>query len=180
MSSENTIYPIDDLEIDSFEELSTKNDEWVSEDKKRKLVVIVMGGGVFSDWKGVWLKDIILSSTDSLVASELMRVQLSKNADSKEVLKTVFVDVFEFQQGQGIMNSKVYCSATGGKLEEMGKYSLCGEKDTSTEEYIEAFVEEDVRTVQDLPEQIDVDETIRLFMEQLEERNFSMPVLVPA
>ncbi|EKD57576.1 MAG: hypothetical protein ACD_57C00227G0002, partial [uncultured bacterium] len=37
---------------------------------------------------------------------------------------------------------------------------------------------EPVRFESDLPEKIDIEETVRLFMEQLEDRNLMMPALI--
>lgn len=172
-------YPIDDLEAENFDELGSRNDEWENETAKRKLVVNIINGEKNSTWEGSWVKEIRLFSTDNLVGCELLRVQFSKKADSDEVVKNVFVDVFEYDNGLGIMSSMMYSSANDGWLEESGNYVLCGEEHIPLEHFLEELLKDDFRLLSDLPKKIDVEETIRLFIEQLEEKNFSKPFLVP-
>ncbi|OGD83172.1 hypothetical protein A2572_02820 [Candidatus Collierbacteria bacterium RIFOXYD1_FULL_40_9] len=65
-----------------------------------------------------------------------------------------------------------------GKIEEVGR--ITNRSQGEVEDYIETLTTERIRAIDDLPERIDVEETIRLFLEQLEERRMTLPVLIPA
>lgn len=168
-------YPTVDLNMEGVETEGQKQIEWENPDLKRRITYIVFGGG---SWQDTWTKILILSSTDPLVGSELMRIEVTKDGDSGKINKAVFVDVFKYDGGKGKTANFVYELENDGVREESGHVANISVAEV--EEYIETLKQESVRTLPDLPERIDVDETIRLFMEQVEERNFGMPVLIAA
>ena len=148
---------------------------WENEIEKRRISYIVFGGG---DWQSTWTKILILSSTDPMVGTELMRVEISKDIDTGKVQRAVFVDVFKIDEGKGKSAKYVYDLDNDGIREESSPALQISEGEIS--DYIESLKFERIRTISDLPELIDVDETIRLFMEQIEERKLDMPTLVTA
>lgn len=166
-------YPIIDLNMEGVEVEGEKHVVWENEAEKRKISYIVLGGG---SWQSVWTKILILSSTDPLVGSEMMRVEISKDGDTGEINKAVFVDTFKFEEEVGKAVNFVYELGNEGRREESGHVYQISEGEVY--DYLETLKDEMVRTRPDLPEQIDVEETIRLFLEQVEERRMSMPVLI--
>ena len=100
---------------------------------------------------------------------EVLRVQLSKNGDNENVLKNVFVEAIETVDDQQFIVSIMFSNASEGYREEIDRVKC------------ELFVsEDDIRLLHNLPKRIDVEETIRLFIEQLEVKNFTKPLLVPS
>lgn len=171
-------YPIIELDNSKLEQCGEKREEWQSADGKKKIVINVMGGGT---WGEMWLREIVLFSTDNLVGGELMRLQTTKNVLTKEIVSTIYVDAFRLGNGFGYMESFCFASDNEGLREETGKITLpnhmAGTKD---EDYLEAMLAENVLIYEELPKQIDVEETARLFLEQLEDRVIARPVLVKA
>lgn len=168
-------YPKIDLNMEGVETEGEKNIVWENEAEKRRINYIVIGGG---QWQSVWTKILILSSTDQLVGTEFMRVEISKDTDTGKICKAVFVDVFKYDGGKGKSANFVYDLDNNGTKEESGHVRQISEAEIW--EYMETLKEESIRTIPDLPERIDVDETIRLFLEQIEERRMGLPVLIPA
>lgn len=168
-------YPIADLNMEGVETEGEKHVVWENEVEKRRVSYIVLGGG---DWQSIWTKILILSSTDPMVGTELMRVEISKDGDTGKVQSAVFVDVFKFDEGKGKSAKYVYDLDNNGIREESDLVLQISEGEIL--DYIESLKFERIRTISDLPERIDVDETIRLFMEQIEERRLDMPTLVSA
>lgn len=168
-------YPNIDLNMEGIETEREKSVDWQSVETDRQINYVVVGGGA---WGDTWMKSLSLSSTNKLVGTELMRVEQTKNSTTGITSKTVFVDVIKLELGKLSIISYAYPQDNDGLIEEMGI------KDesvvTSLEEYLEELKTENIRTARDLPDRIDVDETIRLFLEQIEERSFGMPVLIPA
>lgn len=168
-------YPVIDLEMEGVEVEGEKHVVWENEEEKRRISYIVMGGG---EWQSIWTKILILASTDTLVGTELMRVEISKDNDTGKITKAVFVDVFKFDGGKGKSANFVYEQDNDGKREESGHVRLISEGEIW--DYMETLKHETIRTLPDLPERIDVDETIRLFLEQIEDRRMQVPVLISA
>lgn len=168
-------YPTIDLEMEGVEAEGEKHLVWENETEKRRISYIVLGGG---DWQGVWTKILILASTDPLVGTELMRVEVSKDNDTGRLSKAVFVDVFKFDGGKGKSANFVYELDNDGAREESGHVNQVSEGEIW--DYVETLKSETIRTISDLPARIDVDETIRLFLEQIEERRMHLPALVIA
>ena len=166
-------YPVVDLNMEGVETEGQKHIVWENEREKRSLAYIVLGGG---DWQGIWTKILILTSSDPLVGTDLMRVEISKDNDTGRITKAVFVDAFKYDGGKGVSANFVYDLDNDGKREESGHVRQISEADI--EDYFEVLKYERVRTYADLPDRIDVEETIRLFLEQIEERRMSLPVLV--
>ncbi len=160
--------------MEGVETEGEKYQEWTSSDGKHKVIYMIRGGG--KEWGGVWLKEIILKSTDPLTGSEMMKVQIVKNPDEVQPTKVVYVDTFRVNSGFGEMVKYVYSSDSEGLREETGEVSMKDEAEPL--DYIESLTTSEVRLVQDLPKRIDVEETIRLFQEQLIEQHFYMPVLI--
>lgn len=173
-------FPEIEVGMDGVEARGEFSEEWVSTDEKRKIVVTVMGGG--KEWEGVWLKDILLLMINPLLGSELMRVQFVKRPDSEELTRSVFVDVFKFEDEAATFESYGYSSDNDGEREEMGRVRLPGHlsQNITALDFLEELKDEDVFLLDEIPMRIDVDETIRLFVEQLQERNFVKPNLIPA
>ncbi len=167
-------YPIVDLNMEGVETEGEKKVIWENESEKRRISYIVLGGG---DWQSVWTKILILTSTDLLVGTELMRVEISKDSDTGKISKAVFVDVFKFEVDSGKSINFVYELDNEGKREESGNVRQISEGEVL--DYIESLKFESIRALSDLPERIDVEETIRLFLEQIEDRRMQMPVLIP-
>jgi hypothetical protein len=163
--------------MEKIEDEGEKSEEWQNKEETRRVVYTVMGGG--KEWGGVWLKDIRLLSTDKVIGGELMRVQYAKDTETKNQVVTVFVDVLKVDLRDWHLETFLWSSDNGGKIEEMGcsKYPNFERKFTM-EDCIQAVTDESVHFLMDLPEQIDVEETARLFLEQLEERNFALPTLI--
>jgi len=168
-------YPEIDLNMEGVETEGQKSIFWENEAEKRKITYIVMGGG---PWEETWVKILILANTDKLFDSEMMRVEVSKNTSTGVISKAVFVDVFKFDGGTGRTASFAYPMDNDGKIEEVGR--ITNRSQGEVEDYIETLTTERIRAIDDLPERIDVEETIRLFLEQLEERRMTLPVLIPA
>ncbi len=168
-------YPNIDLNMEGVETEGQKQIEWENAEEQRRITYLVIGGG---SWQDTWTKILILSSTNPLVGTELMRVEVTKNGDTGKVNKAVFVDVFKYDGGKGRSVNFVYDLENDGQREESGHVSNISEAEV--EQYIETLMDESVRAVPDLPERIDVDETIRLFLEQIEERRIQIPVLIPS
>jgi hypothetical protein len=168
-------YPIIDLNMEGVETEGQKQIEWENIAEKRRITYIVFGGG---SWQDTWTKILILSSTDPLVGTELMRVEVTKDGDTGKVNKAVFVDVFKYDGGKGRSANFVYDLDNDGRREDSGHVSNISEAEV--EEYFETLMSEMVRTLPDLPEQIDVEETIRLFLEQIQERRLGIPALISA
>ncbi len=168
-------YPVVDLNMEGVEMEEEQQIVWENSVEKRCISYIVIGGG---KWDSIWTKILILSSTDPLVGSELMRVEISKDSDTGKVTKAVFVDVFKFDDGKGKTTNYVYESETDGKKEESGHLNQISEG--GVWDYMETLKVESIRAIADLPDRIDVEETIRLFMEQIEDRRLDMPTLVSA
>lgn len=167
MTVEKSSYPFDDLLQENFEDYQIKNDEWVSKDGRNKLIVTIVGGDSNAGWNGAWIKDVCLLSILQDSRLEVLRVQLSKNGDNENVLKNVFVEAIETVDDQQFIVSIMFSNASEGYREELNRVKC------------ELFVsEDDNRLLRNLPKRIDVDETIRLFIEQLEERNFRTPLLI--
>ena len=173
--SHNT-YPTIDLDMDNIEDRGETIEQWTSPDGRHKVIVAVMGG---KEWEGIWLKDVILICTDQLAGGEMMRVQSVKRTDANDVVNTVFIDVFRFGGEFGYMENYSYSSDNGGILEEVGKVTFPNHKaETTTLDYLEALTYVDVHLMDEIPKAIDVNETIRVFLEQLEERRFTKPILI--
>ena len=170
-------FPQIDMDVESLEDSGEYIEEWISEDKTRKIVVTVMGGG--PEWDGIWLKDIRLLTLNDLLACELMRVQIVKNEELQHVVKNIYMDVFSYEGNVGKMESYSFSSDNAGTREQAGHIRLA-DRAVSPLDYIEALTNSEVNFINDLPEAIDVDETIRLFVEQLQELRFTRPVLVCA
>ena len=168
-------YPVVDLNMEWVEMEEEQQIVWENSVEKRCISYIVIGGG---KWDSIWTKILILSSTDPLVGTELMRVEISKDSDTGKVSKAVFVDVFKFDDGKGKTTNYVYESETDGKREESGHLNQISEG--GVWDYMETLKVESIRAIADLPDRIDVEETIRLFMEQIEDRRLDMPTLVSA
>ncbi len=171
-------YPSIELSMEDVVSHGERIEEWLSQDGKHKVIVTVMGG---KEWEGTWLKDVILICTDKLVGGEMMRVQSVKRPDRDEIVNTVFIDVFRFGREFGYMENYSFHSDNDGLIEDAGRISLPNHMaETTTLDYLEALTREDVHLLDEVPERIDIDETIRLFLEQLEERRFTKPVLISA
>lgn len=170
-------FPNVDMEPERLEHSGEHIEEWTSEDGLKKIVVTVIGGG--SDWKGTWLKDVRLFTINQLLACELMRVQTVKNDELNSVVKSVYVEVFSYTDNVGKMESYSFSSDSGGVRERSGEIRFTGAS-SSPLDFLEALTNAEVNFLNDLPEKIDVDETIRLFVEQLQELRFTRPVLVCA
>jgi len=168
-------YPIVDLNMEGVETEAEKSIVWESAEHKRQIGYLVIGGGA---WGDTWTKILTMSCTDKLVGSEMMRVQLTKNTTTGMLTKAVYVDVFKYDGGKATTRSFVYTQENEGQVEEVDEKRQSSEGEL--EEYLESLKTEAIRTLVDLPERIDIDETIRLFMEQVEERSFGMPVLISA
>lgn len=153
-------------------------EEWTSGDGKRRVEVTVVGGGL--GWEGVWLKNIDLQSTDNLVGGELMKVSYVKLPESEEIITTISVDVFSFEEGVGYMENFNFSSDTEGVRESTGKRPIGFAEEITALDYIEALKSEDVHLMDEIPLRIDIEETARLFVEQLQDRNFSKPLLIRA
>lgn len=169
-------YPEIEMGMMRIEETGEVKEEWFSADGKRKIEMMVVGGGL--GWEGIWIKNISLHSTDNLVGGELMRVQYVKLPESEDVTIAIFVDVFSFEDGVGHMENFSFSSDAGGTRESLNKRVTIQTKEITALEYIEALKNESVRLLDEMPTRIDVEETARLFIEQLEERNFVMPILI--
>lgn len=167
-------YPIVDLYMEGVETEADRQINWVDEGLKRRIVYSVLGGG---EWGDTWIKALSLSSTDKLVGTELMRVEVTKNTTTNEVGIAVFVQVLKYNSGKPSLIDFAYTLENDGRIEELGRTEIGGF--AMVEEYIEALKTESIRTLPDLPERIDVEETIRLFLEQIEERRMQIPVLIP-
>ncbi len=177
-NSPKIVHKFPDLE-DGFEEIGTLHERCeVWENESRKITLSVLGGT--KEWPGVWVKEISMESTDPILSSCLMRVQIVKNEDTNISTKAVFVDVFRFDGEKGFFQVYAYSSNNEGKLEDMGITEPVTDLNISPLDYIDALVAEPARSEDELPERIDVEETIRLFLEQLEERRFDLPALVSA
>ncbi len=168
-------YPAIDLNMEGVESEGERDISWENDAQKRRIRYIVLGGG---SWGSIWTKILILSSTDPLVGTEMMRVEISKDNDTGKIGKAVFVDVFKFDGGKGKTANFVYEIDNDGKREESGHVLQISEGEV--EDYIEILKYESIRSLSDLPERIDVEETIRLFVEQIEERRMNLPTLIAA
>lgn len=168
-------YPVVDLNMEGVETESEKSIVWESADQKRQIIYLVVGGGA---WGDTWTKILTMSCTDELVGSEMMRVQLTKNTTTGMLTKAVYVDTYKYSGEKGYTQSFVYTLENDGMIEEAN--DVIERSSGELEQYLEILKTETIRTLVDLPERIDVDETIRLFMEQVAERNFAMPFLIPA
>ncbi len=164
-------YPVIEVGVDKIEEEGEKNEEWLSADGKIEVVLMVMGGGV--GWEETWLKDIRLNSTNSVVGGELMRVQYVKNTDTNSCAVSLHVEGLDLKEGEWVLENYFYSSDAEGTKEL---------EDSRTSEDVLGLIEGlalgTLRMSTDLPERIDVGETARLFVEQLQERNFSLPELI--
>lgn len=168
-------YPIVDLNMEGVEMEEEQQIVWENSIEKRCISYTVIGGG---KWDSIWTKILILSSTDPMVGTELMRVEISKDSDTGKVSKAVFVDIFKFDGAMGKAINFVYELENEGNREESGNVRQISEGEVL--DYIESLKFESIRTISDLPERIDVEETIRLFIEQIEERRTDLPVLIAA
>lgn len=168
-------YPVVDLYMEGVKTEAGRQIDWVDERLKRRIVYTVLGGG---KWKDTWIKALSLASTDKLVGTEMMRVEVTKNTTTNEIGIAVFVQVLKYNYDKVSLIDFAYTLENDGQIEELGQTEIGGIPEA--EKYFEALKTERIRTIPDLPERIDVEETVRLFVEQIEERRLEMPVLVSA
>ncbi len=173
------VYPDVIFGMEKVEEEGEKYEEWLSPDEKYKVILTIVGGGKV--WDGVWLKEMCLLSMDDSVGSEMMRVQWVKQKNNPEIVTNIYVDVLKINLTSWYFEVYGYSSDNDGKLEKMEKITLPNIKPGAfvMEECIEKVANTPVRFLLDLPERIDVEETALLFREHLEDRDFSLPILVP-
>jgi len=165
--------------MERIEEEGEKYEEWLSPDEKFRVVSTIVGGG--KGWEGVWLREMHLISTDKAVGGDLMKVQWIKQKGVPEIITNVYVEVLKVNLTNWHFESYGYSSDCDGMRESIGATSFptVVDKNLIMEDCIEGVVNSPVHFESDLPDRIDVEETARLFMEQLEDRNFILPVLVP-
>jgi hypothetical protein len=72
-----------------------------------------------------------------------------------------------------VIETYAYSTDSEGFREDFGTKSKIGILET-----LERLAEGNLRTSDDLPERIDVEETARFFVEQLQERDFALPKLI--
>ena len=171
-------FPKIEAGMEIVEEEGERKEFWLSKDERRQVSLTIMGGG--KGWKDTWLKEIGLLCINEIVGSELMRVQYVKNMDTGLVTTVVFVDILTVKNDGLLITKYSYFGDNDGRLEEVCGQNHSFNKTYTMESLIEAVATEEVRFGNELPKRIDVEETARLFIEQLEERNFSLPVLVDA
>lgn len=140
------------MDMEKIEAGGEKHQEWLSEDEGISVTMCVFGG---EDWQNVWVREIDLFVLFDSTLDNRMKVLSVKTPDSEVILHTVVVTL---PVDGGGMVQYTYSSDYGGKRET---------DDVSFD------------LPCDLPERIDVEETVRLFLEQMEARDFSRPFLVP-
>ena len=168
-------YPVIDLSMEVVETEGESRISWESKKEKRSITYITFGGGT---WESVWNKILIFSSTDPLVGCDLIKIHIIKDNDTGMLTKEIYVDIFALDGDSKKIINYVYSSLTDGLLEESGLVS--SESAVDVVDLIETVTTEPIRTKRDLPDRIDIDETIRLLLEQIEERRMTMPVLIAA
>lgn len=164
------VYPWVEVGLDGVESQGEKNEEWISPDKKRRITSLVIGGG---KWNSVWAKEVSLLSCEEESCNLLMRVVHTKNADTGTTTTSVQVEALKTENGLWFLESFGYSLESEGKRESLGV-----SEPIDTLDGIENLAKEEIVLESDLPERIDVEETARLFIEQLQERSLGRPILI--
>lgn len=158
--------------------------EWTNPDGTRRITISVHGGAKYG---GTWMKDVYLRAIGEIGDSEIMRVQEVIEPDGN-VEWNVYLDVtVDSKEGTWpTVADAIYSTRDGGKLYPFhswsgpvkhGQYREMADDEFENLHQAE-MTKNGIRHANELPAYIDVEATVTQFINQIQRKDFSHPVLV--